>query len=42
MALVLFVALNAGIFPVPDAGSPIPGAVLVQLKVAPAGVDVKF
>lgn len=39
---VLLVVVNAGMFPDPLAGNPIPGAVLVQLKVAPAGVEVKL
>ena len=38
--LVLLVAVNDGVFPVPDAASPIAGLELVQLNVAPDGVLV--
>ena len=38
----VFVPVKAGMFPVPAAASPIPGSVLVQLNVAPAGVLVKL
>lgn len=36
--VVLFTAVNAGMFPFPDAESPISGCEFVQLKVAPGGV----
>ena len=39
-APVKFVAINAGVFPAPDAASPIAGLELVHVNVPPAGVLV--
>lgn len=39
--LVLLVAVNDGVFPVPEAASPIAGLELVHAYVAPVGVLVK-
>ncbi len=36
------VAVNDGVFPFPLAGKPIAGLLLVQVKVAPAGVLIKL
>ena len=37
---VVLVAVKAGVFPVPEAANPMVGSELVQLNVAPAGVEV--
>ena len=41
-AEVLLTAVKAGVLPDPEAAKPIAVLELVQVKVAPAGVDVKL
>src|SRR5690242_18328353 len=41
-ALPLFVAMNAGTFPVPEATNPMAGLEFVQLKFTPAGVPERL